>query len=245
MPFQLEAVTEVAFTNANVRRELHGEEHVRAVDITMKMRGENTLLDLIEKGLREHHYCNRALQAGQESLPDVLVPMPDLRYPKLPRSHTYGKGEKFRGYRFVQDFGLGEEGGSNLDFSDCVLTGVRYELDVDDAKGTVEIAWTIQYNGEELQDDALYGRCAGLATVGKGHVQIIAPPVLTLVKGKGYRSGKPDTPQSQTDDGQQRDLGSTGSDDGTGGDEDGQDGDGGADNRSAEEIFVTDSKAVR
>ncbi len=207
MPFELSSVTQVTFTNANVRRELHGEEHVRAVDITMKIRGENTLLDLIEKGLREYHYCNRALAAGQETLPDVLVPLPDLRFPKLPRSHAYGKGEKFRGYRFIQDFGLGEEGGSNLDFSDCVLTGLRYELDIDDAKGTVEIVWTIQYNGEELQDDALYGRCAGLATVGKGHVQVIAPPVLTLVKGKGYRSGKPDTPPPSSGDGAQGKLG--------------------------------------
>jgi hypothetical protein len=195
MPFQLEAVTQVAFTNANVRRELHGEEHVRAFDLAMTMTGENTLLDLIEPGLREHHYCNKALAAGQETLPDVLIPLPDLRHPKLPAKFAYAKGEKARGYRFVLDFGLGGE--SNLDFSDCVLSTVWYELN---QGGTVTIGWTIQYNGDELKDDSIYGRVAGLATLGTGHVQIIAPPVLQLVKGKGYRSGHTDTPAGASDD---------------------------------------------
>jgi hypothetical protein len=198
MPFELQTVTEVAFTNANTRPEFHGEEHVRAVDITMRIKGENTLLDLIEKGLREHHFCNHALQAGQEHLPDVVIPLPNLRYPKLPTKFNYAKGEKWRGYRFVQDFGLGDEAGSNLDFTDCVLTGLCYEIF---EGGSVEIGFTVQYNGDELADDGVYGRCAGLATVGTGHVQVIAPPTLTLVKGKGaYRSGKPDTPPAADGD---------------------------------------------
>jgi hypothetical protein len=194
MPFQLEQVTQVSFTNANVRRELHGEEHVRAVDIAMSMKGENHLLDLIEPGLREHHFCNKAMTAGQETLPDVVIPLPNLRHPKLPTKFQYAKGEKWRGYRYVLDFGLG--GDSNLDFSDCVLTGLWYELS---EGGSCEIGWTIQYNGEELNDDGTYGRLAGLATMGEGHVQVIAPPVLQLVKSKSYRSGKPDTPQGSDD----------------------------------------------
>lgn len=196
MRFELQSVTEVTFTNANVRGEFHGEEHVRAVDIAMKIQGENTLLDLIEPGLREHHFKNNALLAGQEALPDVVIPLPNLRHPELPAKIAYAKGKKWRGYRFVLDYGLG--GDSNLDFTDCVLTGIWYELT---EGGSVEIGFTIQYNGEELNDDEVYGRLAGLATRGKGHVQIIAPPLLTLVKGKGYRSGKPDTQQASADDG--------------------------------------------
>jgi hypothetical protein len=194
MSFELTEVTEVAFTNANVRRELHGEEHVRAVDLAMSVKGENTLLDLIEPGLREHHFCNKALTAGQEPLPEIVIPLPNLRHAKLPAKVQYAKGEKWRGYRFILDFGLG--GDSNLDFSDCVLTGIWYEVF---EGGSCAIGWTIQYNGDELTDDGTYGRLAGLATVGTGHVQIIAPPMLTLVKGKGYRSGKPDTPAGDQD----------------------------------------------
>lgn len=201
MTFQLEAVHAVKFVNANVRRELHGEEHVRAVDLAMTISGENTLLDLIEPGLREHHYCNRALKAGQETLPDVVIPLPNRRFPHLPEKVQYAKGEKWLGYRFTLDFGLGDEQ-SNLDFSDCVLTGIWYELA---EGGSVTIGFTVQYNGDELKNDAVYGRLAGLATVGEGHVQVIAPPVLQLVKSKGYRSGKPDTPAA-ADDGDQEDL---------------------------------------
>lgn len=221
MPFELQTVTEVTFTNANTRPEFHGEEHVRAVDITMRLKGENTLLDLIEKGLREHHFCNHSLQAGQEPLPEVVIPLPNLRHPKLPTKFAYAKGEKWRGYRFTQDYGLGEEGGSNLDFTDCVLTGISYEIF---EGGSVEIGFTIQYNGDELADDGVYGRCAGLATEGTGHVQIIAPPTLTLVKGKGsYRSGKPDAPPAGDGDGGGDLLDGDGDGDGDGGHAGGED----------------------
>lgn len=197
MPFELPRVTQVLCTNANARRELHGEEHVRAIDLAMQINGENTLLDLIETGLREHHFCNRALKAGQESLPDVVIPLPNLRFPHLETKFKYGGKDKLRGYRFLLDYGLG--GDSNLDFSDAVVTSRWYELN---EGGSVTIGWTVQYNGDELTNDGVYGRLAGLATVGECHVQLIAPPVLTLVKGKGYRSGKPDTPAGKVDDGQ-------------------------------------------
>lgn len=92
MPFQLELVTQVVVSNANPRRELHGEDKVRAIDLSFSLTGENTLLDLIEPGLREHHYFNKALKDGQEALPGVVIPMPNLRYPKLPQSYSYAKG---------------------------------------------------------------------------------------------------------------------------------------------------------
>jgi hypothetical protein len=206
MSFELQTVTKVRFTNSNPRSEFHGEEHVRAIDISMTIEGENTLLDLVEKGLREHHYCNKALQAGQEHLPDVIVPLPNLRYPKLPARTTYGgKKDRARGYRFVIDYGLGEEGGSNVDFTDCVLASIWYETL---EGGTCKLGFTVQYNGDDLNDDALYGRLSGLATKGEGHIQLIAPPTLVLVKGKGWRSGKADTPADQVkgDDGGTGDL---------------------------------------
>lgn len=192
MPFELQDVTKVKFTNSNPRSEFHGEEHVRAIDIAMTIEGENTLLDLIEQGLREREYCNRALQAGQEALPNVVIALPNLRFPKLPARTTYGtKKDRARGYRFIIDYGLGDEGGSNVDFTDCVTGGIWYEVF---EGGSVKVGFTVQYNGDELNDDALYGRLAGLATMAEGHVQLIAPPTLVLVKGKGWRSGKADTP---------------------------------------------------
>ena len=186
MPFELQQVTEVAFTNSNPRSEFHGEEHVRAIDISMAITGENTLLDLVEKGLREHHYTNRDLKAGQEALPGVVVPLPHLRFAHLPEKVAYAKGEKWRGYRFVIDYGLGEEGGSNVDLTDCALSGLWYELQ---EGGSVTVGFTVQFNGAELQDDRLYGRLAALPSLGGGHVQLLAPATLMVAK-KGWRSGQ-------------------------------------------------------
>lgn len=197
MSFELSAVTKILVTNANPRRELHGEEKVRAIDISFSLSGENTLLDLIEPGLREHHYCNRALKAGQETLPDVVVPLPNLRHPKLPTAYDYAKGEKYRGYRFVWDYGIED---SHVDFTDVVLSKLHYEIA---EGGSVTIMGTIQYNGEELQDNDLYGELAGLASEGDIHIQLLAPAELIAVK-KGYRAGQPDTPATTKgeDDGQ-------------------------------------------
>lgn len=187
MPFQLEKPTQILITNANPRRELHGDERVRAIDIAFSLTGENTLLDLIEPGLREHHYCNNALKSGQESLPDVVIPLPNLRHPKLPLAYHYAKGEKWRGYRFVWDWGVDE---AHVDFTDVVLANLHYEIN---EGGSVTIMGTIQYNGEELQDNDVYGELSGLASEGEISAMLLAPAELVPAK-KGYRAGKADTP---------------------------------------------------
>ena len=196
MSFELATVTKILITNANPRRELHGEEKVRAIDLSFALAGENTLLDLIEPGLREHHYCNKALKAGQETLPDVAIPLPNLRHPKLPLSYDYAKGEKYRGYRFIWDWGTEDR---HVDFTDVVLAKLAYDIA---EGGSVKITGTIQYNGEDLQDNDLYGELAGLASEGEIHIQLLAPAELIAVK-KGYRAGKPDTPAKSVDDAQE------------------------------------------
>lgn len=191
--FELTALTKVTITNANPRRELHGEEKVRAIDLTFAITGENMLLDLIRPGLREHHYCNHALKAGQESLPDVIVPLPNLRYPELPLNYAYQKGVKLRGYRFIWDWGVDD---THIDFSDVVLSGLQYELS---EGGSVKIQGTIQYNGDELQDNDVYGELSGLASEGDIFIKLLAPGEAMPAK-KGYRAGKPDTKPAQQDE---------------------------------------------
>ena len=189
--FQLEEVTQVTITNANARRELHGQEKVRAIDIVFALKGENTLLDLIKPGLREHHYFNKAMTSGQETLPDVVIPLPNLRHPELPLAYTYRKGEKSRGYRFIWDRGLQDV---HLDLTDVVLTNLHYEIN---EGGSVCVMGTIQYNGDELQGNDLYGELSGLASEGDIHIKLLAPAELMPVK-KGYRAGRPDvTPTTQ------------------------------------------------
>lgn len=123
--FQLIEPTLVTITNANPRRELHGEDKVRAIDIAFTLTGENTMLDWLEPGLREHHYCNKAAKAGQDELPGVDIPLPNIRHPQLPLSYNYAKGQKWRGYRFIWNWGIE---GDHVDFTDAVLSGLQYEL---------------------------------------------------------------------------------------------------------------------
>lgn len=196
MTFQLPDVTKITITNANPRRELHGDEKVRAIDLSFVLTGENTLLDLIEPGLREHHYYNKALTAGQEPLPEVIVPLPNLRFAGLPLAYQYRKGEKWRGYRLIRDYGLEEE---SFDFTDVVLANLHYEIA---EGGSVKIFGTIQYNGDELADNDLYGMLSGLASEGDIHVKLLAPAELVSAK-KGYRAGKADTPPPAGDANQQ------------------------------------------
>lgn len=160
MAFELAEPTSVTITNANPRRELHGEEKVRAIDLSFTLTGENTLLDLIEKGLREHHYCNNALKDGQDEIPGIDIPLPNLRHPQLPLSYHYGKGLKWRGYRFIWDWGMDEH---HVDFTDAVLSGLQYELS---EGGSVTIKCTISYNGDDLNDNDLFGELSGLAAEG-------------------------------------------------------------------------------
>lgn len=199
MAFELANPTSVNITNANPRRELHGEEKVRAIDLSFTLTGENTLLDLIEPGLRAHHFCNKAAKDGQDGIPGLDIPLPNLRHPQLPLLYHYGKGQKWRGYRFIWDWGLNEH---HVDFTDAVLSGLQYELS---EGGSVTIKGTISYNGDELQDNDLFGELSGLAAEGEISIKLLAPAELQQAK-KGYRAGKPDTPATGSSNPDQRDL---------------------------------------
>lgn len=207
MPFELEEVTAITVTNANPRRELHGVEKVRAIDISWTLTGENTLLDLVEPGLREHHYFNKAWKAGQEPLAGLVVPLPNLRFPGLPLAYNYNYpvGKKLRGYRFIRDWGTND---THMDFTDVALSSIHYEIQ---EGGSVKVSGTISYNGEELQDNDLYGELSGLASEGEIHIKLLAPSELLPVK-KGYRAGRPDTPPTPDADESQGSLLADGAD---------------------------------
>lgn len=199
--FQLTEATEVNITNANPRREMHGEEKVRAIDLAFNLTGDNSLLDLIQDGLRKHHFCNRAADAQQDSLlPDEMAHLPNIRHPNLPTVYHYQKGVKLRGYRFIWDFGLDE---ARVDFQDVVLANLQYEIF---EGGSVEVKGTIQYNGEELQDNILYGELSGLAAEEPIYIKLLAPATAQVAK-KGYRAGKPDTQPTSEKNPNQLDLG--------------------------------------
>lgn len=58
---------------------------------------------------------------------------------------------------------------------DAVLTGLHYELS---EGGSVTIKGTIQYNGDELQDNNVFGELSGLAAEGEIYIKLLAPAEL-------------------------------------------------------------------
>lgn len=190
MPFELTAVTECKLTHVNVRREFHGDEHVPAMDLSMRIEAANDLLNLLDPVIRTSLYYNAAAVAGQEPLPEVLAILPNLRMPRLNgMKFTWNKGERHKGYRLVLDYGLGPDR-SNIDLDDCTVTGWRFETK---EGGTVILEWVVQYAGEKLDAD-VRGRLTGL-TDESIWVQLIAPPVLQVVKGKAKAAAPDDDSQ--------------------------------------------------
>ena len=200
-PFELTEVTECTLTNVNHRKEYHGEEKVQAIDLNFQMEGSNDLLNLVDPVLREMLYFNRAELDGQEVLPDTIRILPDLRAPKLDgQKHKYGGNDKYKGYGFVQDFGLGEEAGSNIFFSDASAGKFTFETK---EGGTVVLGFQVSYSGNSLTDEAMTRLVR--AEGEKVFIQLLAPSVLTLVKGgkapKAPIDDASDTGQGELDDG--------------------------------------------
>jgi hypothetical protein len=191
--FQLPETTAVRCVNANPRTEMHGkdengnEKRVRAIDLTFQYTTENTVLDDIEPGLRAHFYRNKAADASQESLPNVVIPLPNIRFPQLKTEDVRWEQPKARGFRWTWDWGREAQ---HVDLTDVAMGGLTITLH---EGGTTDVKFSISYNGDELENNTLYGELCGLATMGEVHIQLFAPPELVPVK-KGWRSGHPDAP---------------------------------------------------
>lgn len=198
--FHIDEITEVNCTSANVRPEQHGTEKAQAIDLTFVLRKPNDFLNTVEDGLRDHHYYNEAVaKSGQTpGLAPELMPAPDLRFPMMNRDHVYRPNERPRGYTFILDYGLGDDR-SNIVLQDAVLAPVHYTTNPDGIVDFTKI--TVQYNGNQLEDDHILSRLTRLPTKPIVHIRLIAPEKLVLVKGKGWRSGQPDRKEEPTDGG--------------------------------------------
>lgn len=183
MIFQFPEVTECRLTNVNVHREFRGDERAPVFDLSFAKEGSNDLLDLIDPALRQTIYFNAAADQGQAALPDMLKILPNLRVPKLCNGKfTYAKKEKWKGYRFVLDYGLGDEL-SNIDIGDCTVQIGDLECK---EGGTCVIKWLVSFEADKLSDE-VRGRITGL-TDEAVFIQLIPASTLQLVKGKGAKA---------------------------------------------------------
>lgn len=190
--FAFRTTTDVSLTHVNFRKELHGDEHVQAVDLTMGVDVPNTLLDTIQPGLREALYYNADASAGQVTIVDLPETLPNLRFPRL-NSGKFSlddKKNKLAGYELFIDYGLGDER-SNMVFDCCKV--VKRAIETKEG-GTVHLSWQVQYSGDRLDQET----CGKLALLEQDLIAIrLIPPVVTAAP---QDDGRPENPFGDDDD---------------------------------------------
>lgn len=112
--FQLTTPTEVKLCSMTPRTEKHGDDDVSAVSLGLRIVAPNTLLDIVQPGLRDALY--KAVE-GQEQLPGVEPTTPLLRARGI---EAVKLAACFEGWTLAIDRGIDESdpiklGGSKID----------------------------------------------------------------------------------------------------------------------------------
>lgn len=110
--FVIPTSTAAKLNSLTPRIERHGEDCVPAVTLGLTLTGPNTLLDLLQPGLRDVLY--KAVE-GQEVLPGVEHATPLLRTRALERIKL--KMPEMLGWQLVIEHGIGDD--SAIDLHDC------------------------------------------------------------------------------------------------------------------------------
>lgn len=197
--FAFRTTTDVTLSKVNFRKEMHGDEHVQAVDLNMSVDVPNTLLDVIQPGLRETLYFNADAKAGQANIEGIPETLPNLKFPDLNdgKFSLDGKKRKLAGYELFIDYGLGDDL-SNMAFDCCKV--VKRQIEVKEG-GTVHLTFQVQYSGDRLDQET----CGKLALLEQDLIAItLIPPV---VQTEPEPERKPENPlymgEDEDGDGQQ------------------------------------------
>lgn len=118
--FQLLTPTAAKLHSFTPRIEKHGEENVPAVSLGLTITGPNTLLDLLQPGLREAVY--KAAE-GQEALPGVEAPTPLMRSRAMERIKL--KLPEMEGWQLVIEHGIDDD--SAIDLHGCKVDAFAVE----------------------------------------------------------------------------------------------------------------------
>lgn len=163
--FALFDMTRVNITNVNIRSEMHGEDHVPAADISIKLTGSNELLDHFDTNLLLMFYkaAERADGAQAEIEGTEISSLPLLRTAlvKMPIKLN----NEYAGYEFEIDRGLG--GKSNLTMRDAKVDGFKADLK---EGGSIELTFRVAVS--KLSADTL----GKLGTMIGSEVSIVLVP---------------------------------------------------------------------
>lgn len=151
--FEISTMTLCDCTSVNVRTELHGEVHVPAVDVGLRLTAANDVLTQFDGALKAMLYGNKGGSApaeGAQGEIDGIDPITDL--PNL-RSHVLEQPVKLAtegaGYTMTIEVGLGQ-----LVVEKCEVKKFRANCL---EGGTVELSFQVQAAGV---DEATVGKLA-------------------------------------------------------------------------------------
>ena len=184
--FEFASPIAVHLLNVNTRKELHGEEHVQAVDLSFKVDLPNTWLDgIFSPGLLDSLYFNAFADAGQDRLEGVPESLPNLRFSRLNgQRFTWGGKDKLVGYVLRLEFGLGDAL-SNIELELCKVYGRIFECK---EGGTVTVFFKVSNASDRLD----LATCGKLVLLGGEEVtmSLTAPTVYAEEKSED----KPENP---------------------------------------------------
>ena len=187
MKFELPAMTKGKCTHVNFRPENHGDEPQMAVDININFNLPNTALDMFDPELRKALYFSQAGDSGQSDIEGVDKILPNFKFPSL--KVPFGWEAQLTGFTLEIDYGLGDEGDSNLRLEMCKVG--KFKLTPAEG-GTVIIACQIQNNTDRLDTD-MCGKLSGLALAPYIELRLIAPEVVAEPAAKpGEKAGATD-----------------------------------------------------
>lgn len=156
--FSLDAMTLVKVTNVNVRSELHGEEHVPAVDIAVKITSSNGILSEFDGQLRGMLYeaAEGGAQEDQGSIDGVepVSELPLLRSSKL--DMPLKLKNEYVGYTLTIDRGLGKK--SSIVLGDCLVN--KFRVDCKEG-GSVDLTFRVQASAVEADSLGKIGTLIG------------------------------------------------------------------------------------
>lgn len=165
--FSLDQMTAVKIMNVNVRSELHGDDHVPAADISVRLTTSNLILSEFDGALRSMLYKPVDVEPQQGQLEGVepVSDLPLLRTTVL--EQPLRLGNEFVGYSLTIDRGLG--GGSNIVVGDVAINKLRADCK---EGGSVDLTFRLQASA--LSADVI-GKLATL--IGCETRIMLTPPV--------------------------------------------------------------------
>jgi hypothetical protein len=153
--FNIPDMRKVKLIDANPRSELHGKEHIPAIDLKFTMLAVNEWLAFFHEQLL-HAFYKGEPAAGDPAQPDLegveaVTSLPYLRFPKM--RMPIGWGWEGTGFTLTVDHGMG--GRSNLVLGDCKVDGFKFDMK---EGGTVEITWRLQ--ASKVEDKVMGKLCS-------------------------------------------------------------------------------------